>query len=525
MTSELLISEDIFDPTVPDEEMELGALEASLRLAKGFALLYARCNQPEQRRRLVSELRKRLPELKIQEIEFHEPITHLLDQLRSHIEDSAPDVVFLYGLENSLPVADQAAKTPFVANLNASRNSFPRYVPCPLVLWVPEYVLTAILHGAPDFFSVLSGVYYFASTPSQTHEIRQNLLSGEQWRIASLPLSEKLERVATIDNLLADYRSLPTKQRDLQAEATLLHSQANYYIVLGWWNKAEIALSKSLSIFYELHDSINQTVTLNNLASVYRHQEHWKDALDVYIRGLILLNNMTHPTRDTHIVRGLTLFGISSIFVEQIRLEEALEALRQSLDLMIAFQEEEYTSKILDSVAGIYLRQKNFGAARLILRECLVIARQSNNTEDEGRAYFQLGNCAVADENFKEAEYAFQQSLAIRQKSGDKIGEQQTYFKMGGLYAQQSRWDEAEQQFQNSLIIQRDIGDTIGEGMSLEGLAVMQLVRGKILEAMQLAQEAILVLEPFQDRREYQRICEMIKNLQHHLELESEENS
>src|SRR5205823_625443 len=124
-------------------------------------------------------------------------------------------------LEYSLPIAADAEKTEFIANLNAARNSFPQIIPCALVLFVPEYVLAAIAHGAPDFFSIRSGVYFFAATPSETADIFTSLNSEKTATIEDMPLQEKQARITAIQNLLADYEALPFNQRDISAEMRL----------------------------------------------------------------------------------------------------------------------------------------------------------------------------------------------------------------------------------------------------------------------------------------------------------------
>ena len=72
---------DPFAPAALDEETELRALVQALRLAQGFKLIFVRCNQPEQRQRLIAEVRRRLPEMNVQEIHLSEPVPHLLEAL------------------------------------------------------------------------------------------------------------------------------------------------------------------------------------------------------------------------------------------------------------------------------------------------------------------------------------------------------------------------------------------------------------------------------------------------------------
>src|SRR4051812_34380209 len=96
---------DPFSPAVLDEATELRALSRALELAKGFKLIFARCNQADQRRALIQKLRSELPSLNIQVIQFTQPISHLLDALRGQIERPLRDALFVSGLEYSFPAA------------------------------------------------------------------------------------------------------------------------------------------------------------------------------------------------------------------------------------------------------------------------------------------------------------------------------------------------------------------------------------------------------------------------------------
>ena len=239
MSIEPVANPNPFDPAHLDEETELRALARSLELAHGFTLLFVRCNQPDQRRRLISSLQSRLPQLNLQVIHFSEPIIHLLRELQERLEGSTPNAIFVTGLEYSLPTATDAHATNFVANLNASRNSFPEAIPCPLVLCLPEYALTAIARGAPDFFSVRSGVYFFASSPGDTRDFVESLTSGEGREASNLALQEKLERIAARPSILADYEALPDIQRDRQRESRVHAGLGHFLYRLGKWSMAE----------------------------------------------------------------------------------------------------------------------------------------------------------------------------------------------------------------------------------------------------------------------------------------------
>lgn len=277
---------DPFAPGTLDQETELAALTHALEFASSFSLLFVVCNQAPQRQRLMAEVRARLPQFTIQEIQFSDPVNHLLDALRERLDSSLSDAVFVSGLEHSLPDLAGASTTPFIANLNASRNSFPQIAPCPLVLWVPEYVLTAIAQGAPDFFSIRSGVYAFAATPEELTGFAHTLSVGEHWQAQSLPLSEKRDRTAAIERLLAEYETLPVDRRDRKAEwrlldrlGVLLYTQGNYAEALRQFQRA-------LKLAEELGDRKRAASSLHQLGILHQIRGEYSEAMQYYEQSL-----------------------------------------------------------------------------------------------------------------------------------------------------------------------------------------------------------------------------------------------
>ncbi|MCZ6678118.1 MAG: tetratricopeptide repeat protein, partial [Candidatus Poribacteria bacterium] len=312
MSNDAFAISEPFEPTALDEQTELRTLARALEFAQGFKLLFARCNQRDQRLRIVNALRKRIPQFTVQEIHFDEPIDHLLDALRERLVQPPPDVVFVSGLEYSLPTAADAHETPFVASLNAARNSFPQILPCPLVLWMPEYVLAAIMRGAPDFFSIRSGVYYFAATPRETAAFAESLTAGEEWQAANLTFAEKQERIGAIENLIADYYALPSAHRNNRAEAHLLKRLGNLYWTLGGWTKAERCYQQSLKFYRQFDDRAGEGRLLNNLGEVYRRQRRWEEAEQCHRQSLKIKRDV-----GDRIGEGIALGNLGSIYSGQ----------------------------------------------------------------------------------------------------------------------------------------------------------------------------------------------------------------
>jgi tetratricopeptide (TPR) repeat protein len=495
---------DPFDPAAPDEETEWRALARALRLADRFTLLFARCNLHDQRQRLIAALRTERPELAVQEIHFSEPITHLLDALRERLRPPLPGAVFVSGLEYSLPTATDAHATPFVANLNAARNSFPLVVPCPLVLWVPEYVLTAIMRGAPDFFSIRSGVYYFAAMPGETIHLIESMTAGEAWTVANLPLAEKQERIAAIESLLADYQALPPAQRDRRAEARLLTRLGTLYDTLGRWVEAKDCYQRSLAIFQEVGDRVGEGQSLDNLGIVYEVQGRWAEAEAAYQQSLAIWREIGNRVGE-----GRSLNNLGHVHYQWRRWAEAEQYYQQSLEIFREVGDRVGRGQILNNLGNLYHQWRRWAEAEQYYQQSLEIFREVGDHVGEGATLANLGVVYHHRGRQYEAKSALRRSRRLL-GVGDRIGKGQTLYNRGIFYKQQGQWMEAETAYQQSLEIFREVGDRISEGTTLKDLAELREAQGDIVGALEFVRQAVAVLEATEDAQTLGEVRELV---------------
>ncbi len=467
MSDPVSTTDDPFALMELDEDAELRALSRNLQLAESFSLIFVRCNQPQQRQKLVADLRKRLPSLTIQEIHFGEPIPHLLRALRECLENSSLDAVFVSGIEYSLPIAAEAYATIFVANLNAARNSFPQVLPCPLVLWVPEYVITAIMRGAPDFFSIRSGVYYFAATPQETAGMAQSLTAGEGWQVANIPLAEKQERIVTIEGLLADYKALPPAQRDHHAEARLIHRLGNFYYGLGQWAEAGRCYQQSVTIYRDVGNRVGEGNALCDLGIVYNAQGRLADAETCY---------------------------------------------QQSLAICREFGDRVGERRAIGFLGNVYNAQGRLADAETCYQQSLAICREFGDRVGESIALVNLGNAYQFQERWMEAETCYQEGLAILREVGDRVGEGRTLNNLGNVYTSQGRWAEAETCYQQNLAICREVGHRVEEGGTLKNLGLLREAQ-RAGGALEFGRQAVAVLEKTEAKAALEEVRQWVAEL------------
>jgi len=469
MSESPLALADPFASVVSSEEEELRALARALQLADGFKLFFVRCNQPPQRRRLVAALRDQVSRRRIQEIELQEPISHLLDVLRERVAEPPPDAVFVSGLEYSLPAAEAADKTRLVANLNAARDSFPAVVPCPLVLWAPEYVLAAIARGAPDFFSIRSGVYCFAAPPGETIGMARALMNDQDWAVATLPLRERRERAASLQNLLADYDALPSDQWDVDVEWRLRERLGDLLLSMASHAAAEEQFRRLLTLAQSAGDARRKARALHNLGSVYGSQGRWDAAIAAYQQSRDIYREF-----GDRLGEGRTLHNLGSVYASQDRWDEAIAAYQQSRD----------------------------------------IYREFGDRLGEGRTLHNLGSVYASQGRWDEAIAAYQRSLEIQRDLGDRQGEGMTLNNLGNVYRAQGHWDEAIAAYQQNLAICRQLGDRLGEGRTAENVALLWEARGDLDRALPFARQAVAALEGAEATPLWERARETLARLE-----------
>ena len=197
------------DNLAPENISTLDRLVRSIDLAEGFALFFARCNAPALRSELMLVATQQLAALGVEivEVAFEDEPANVRERLRAALAAADKDAktpipvelpaplqplavaeppagytvggkraVFVTGLEYGIPYDQPNAR--ILAELNLGRDAFPRDVPHPLVIWLPDYAVTAVARFAPDFWAWRSGVFEFETGEAERSAASSNP-SGE----------------------------------------------------------------------------------------------------------------------------------------------------------------------------------------------------------------------------------------------------------------------------------------------------------------------------------------------------------
>jgi len=346
----------------------LRRLVRALDYAEGFWLGFAKSNTPAQRRRLAALCRDLLEPLKIRvlEIELNEPITDLLPVLRERLaeeqpaggEDTPPDdshgrrgrpklAIFVHGLERSIP--SREAYPPLLSSLNLRRELFRQEVPHPLLLWLPDYALTALARKAPDFWAWRSGLYEFAPEREAAEQSLETLRGEELHITESLSEQAKRERLSMLKGLLDDYRELGDSSHEQEARANILNEIGLAHEVLGEWTEAKEAYGASLTIYRKLNDDSGQAIVLHNLGGIAQDQGEMDEARRLYGESLEIKKRLGNQAGVAS-----TLHQLGMLAEDESNLEEAARLFREALSIFerLGSPNAEIARRSLDRVEG-----------------------------------------------------------------------------------------------------------------------------------------------------------------------------
>ena len=297
-----------------DNTATLDRLVAMLDYAEGLTILFACCNTPMLRDRLIEQACVRLAVLGVAVIslDFDQPVRNLRQTLRARLAippahsaaadepgraaalhepasayASAPKlVVFLTGLELSIPLGASAAR--LMAELNLGRELFLRDAPCPLVFWLPDYAVTAVARHAPDFWAWRSGVFEFTLEEPHRREAyaRYIELDGNLAALSNLTAARKLQRQRILEGLLDDFQALPPQRATQEQLAEIQQELAALQWLQGKPQEAMALYQESLATIQALGDVREIAVTQSSMADVLSQMGKPQEAMALYQESL-----------------------------------------------------------------------------------------------------------------------------------------------------------------------------------------------------------------------------------------------
>lgn len=425
-------------------------MRRGLQLAEGFALYIAVCNSPATVRSLIAALQESMPGAQIETIDLDEsvedPLARVLDL--SVPERSGP--LMIVGLERSCPSA--APQHPVLHVLNLQRPEWPKRIPRPVVLWIPEYLLSLMGTEAPDFLDWRSDTLVF---PSEATELQP--LVPSVWMEGLDGRMPEQQRRARIEELQARLRSTVSANDPviLSARSSWLNELGNHLFLLGDVADAETAYNAHLDIETRLERRRGMSVAHGNLGAIAAHHENLDEAEERFERSL----NIAREIDDLSVIASASAnLGLIALRREDLAHGEAL--IREALDIFRRQGSPKDVAVALGNLAYLYVRQGRLDEAVPLLIEAIALSEKIGDRMATAGNYRILTGVFRLRGDHSQAEEFIRGALTIDEEMGNQAGVAADLALLGGIYREQGDVVAARESMERARDLFRALGDS-----------------------------------------------------------------
>ncbi len=437
-----------------DNEETLRQLVQTIRFGQGLTVLFARCNVPIFRQQLAREAVRRLAvqHIDVVEVDGSARALDLRQRLREQLAESTVTgdkrAIFLYGLEHAIPRDEPDA--PLLVELNMGRELFHRDAPYPLVFWLPDFALTALARGAPDFWAWRSGVFEFETEPVYRQEALQIYVhEGTEWlTINNLTADEKRKRRSMLENLLADYQELAPDRWVLSEQGEILFTLAQLNLALGELQHASQLFQQSLELRERLGDQAGIASSLYQLSRIALDEGNYGEAHRLNQRSLELREWLGDQAGIAS-----SLYQLGNIALEQGEYTKAQHVYRQSLELREQVGDQSGIATSLHQLGWVADEQNDAAEATRLCRQSLEINRKLGNQAGIAGNLALLATAARAQGDYAGARRLQKESLELSEKLGNQLYVAANLALLGDLALYEGDYAEARHLLQQSLEI------------------------------------------------------------------------
>lgn len=523
-----LAGEGVRGEVAPENRSTLDRLVRSVDMAEGFALFFARCNVPALRSELILSARQQLAALGVEVIEvaFEDEPVNVRQQLRAALaatdaKAEAPTAValpfptealalaeprteyvvggkravFVIGLELGIPYDQPNARV--LVELNLGRDLFPRDAPHPLVLWLPDYALTAVARYAPDFWAWRSGVFEFVTEERQRHAaFRQYTSEDRPWRMfTNLTPEARLLRRRQLESLLDDYRNLPDDSQATQERARIL-ADLGAICAAGHESVAAIGYyEQALPIYRQMGDRRGEATLLNGLGRIYEVLGEARQALDLYEQALKLVRSVEDSNGE-----AATLNNIGRAYDVLGDKHKALDFYERALLLRRQLNDRGGEASTLHNIGEVYATLGNHHLALDSFEQALTISRQAGDQRSELNALNRIGEIYAAEKEWGLASEHFEQALMICRHVDDRRGEATTLTNIGAVYSALGDQRQALAFYKQALELMRQVGNRGGEATTLNNIGLVYAALDEVSQAMAYFEQSLELIQQVDDR-------------------------
>ncbi len=253
---------------------------------------------------------------------------------------------------------------------------------------------------------------------------------------------------------------LSNQAKDLSSENKypkgLAYAIRNMGVSHRYLSNLETALSLSLQaldMFVQLGEKNGEAQAYISIGAIYYYMGDYERGLDYFLKGL--RQNEETGNREA---QAYALNGAGYIYSTLGDNKKGIELLQRALMLSKEVGvSQDLQPRVLESMATVYLNDKQMDKAFETYLECLQISEQSSQKVLKGDALFGIGLLFLRQNRLNDSKKYFLQSLANSMEIGYKVGEADCLLHLGKLSFQQEDIEQAKDHLLESLKVAEDI--------------------------------------------------------------------
>jgi len=477
----------------PAIDAELAVVLRWLEFGMGtFSSGLATCNSPALRDSLIVQIREAHPEVTVVEI----PAKTV--DVYGYVMDHYPSAkaLFLIGLEASISSPEDYSHT--LRSLNASRDLWPVRYPSPILLWLPEYAVTALQRQARDYWRFISNRFYFAKESADAAPRSADIYSGEYLNAINLSHDEKLERIHELKSRLASVNvtAIPAMQ---QHALKWWNELATLHQFMGTLDEAlRIYREEQLPVYERLGVEQAKAVTMGKIADILQQRGQTDEAL----RDLEAIKQIFHDLGDVR-SKAVTMGSIADILQQRGQTDEALR-IRREEELPVYERLGDVQSKAvtMGKIADILQqRGQTDEALRIRCEEELPVFERLGDVQSKAVT---MGRIADILQQRGQTDEALlirrEEELPAYERLGDVQAKAVTMGRIADILQLRGQTDEALRiRREEELPVFERLGDVRSKAVTMGKIADILVTRGEIDEALRIYRELLPILESVGD--------------------------
>ena len=403
-------------------------------------------------------------------------------------------ILLITGLEKSIGVIEEYPDV--LVNLNFVRDDLRITVPCPLVLFLPDYALTRLAKYAPDFWAWGRKVFYFKTIRSTVMTTIKNVFLFKK-NVNKLELQEKKERIDLLLRLLSEYHSYNPQEskKDLSNKVNIYIQIGDTYNSLGEYKQSIDYYHKSLKNAQKINNKTEIFISLMGLSLASIGLKKYQQAIQYHQQLLDIFQKLED---NFLIAKSLEILG--SNYKVMGDYQQAIKYYQQSLELFQKLGDLNNIASACGHLGSAYQSLGDYQQAIKYYQQSLELFQELGDLNNIASACGHLGIAYQSLGDYQQAIKYYQQSLELFQELGDLNNIASACGHLGIAYQSLGDYQQAIKYYRQSLELFQELGDHNAQAFSLMILGNVSYLQEEYSKAADYYQKSLESFESIRNR-------------------------